>query len=73
MKIDRDTGSPYLDSLDKRYRQAYSLWRASKPCPHDGGILLVGRLGSANGIGWIRGFLKDSVGDSEAEFPVLWK
>jgi len=73
VKIDRHTGSNYLDSLDKRHRQAYNLWRASKPCPHDGGILRCQQLGSANGIGWIRGFLADHVGDPPAEFPVLWK
>jgi hypothetical protein len=73
VKVDRDCGSCYLDSLDKRHRQAYSVWRASKPCPHDGGFLRVERLGSVNGIVWIRGFLTDKVADPEAEFPLLWK
>ncbi|MBV8880854.1 MAG: hypothetical protein JO332_12860 [Planctomycetaceae bacterium] len=73
VKIDQDTGSTYFDSPDKRLRQVYSQWRASKPCPHDGSMLLVVRLGSANGIGLIRKFLTERVGDPETEFPVLWK
>ncbi len=73
VKIDQDTGSNYLDSLDKRVRKVYSQWRASKPCPHDGFMLMVGRLGSAKGIGDIRKFLAEQVRDPGAEFPVLWK
>lgn len=73
VKIDQVTGSNYLDSLDKRARQVYSQWRASKPCPHDGFMLMVGRLGTAKGVGEIRKLLSDQVRDPGSEFPVLWK
>jgi hypothetical protein len=72
VKIARDSGSCYLDSLDKRHRQVYSLWRASKPCPHDGGILLAQRLGSAAGIEEFRKALAERVQSPNKDLRLLW-
>lgn len=73
VKIDPATGSNYLDNQDKRLRQVYSKWRASKPCPHEDFVLLTRRLGNAGGIGRVRKFLSGQVRDPAAEFPVLWR
>jgi len=72
VKIDADTGSNYLDSMDKRFRQVYSQWRASKPCPHDGFMLMVQRLGSAAGIASFRKILADGLHDPTMEVRILW-
>ena len=72
VKIDKDSGSNYLDSLDKRFRQVYSQWRASKPCPHDGFMLMSRRLGSAAGIAGFRKILAAGLNDPTMDVRILW-
>jgi hypothetical protein len=72
VKSDRDIGSNYFDSLDKRHRQVYSQWCSSKPCPHDGFILMSQRLEGAAGIAEIRKVLAERVQDPKKGLRLLW-
>jgi len=72
VKIDEDTGTPYLDSRDRKLRETYSKWQASKPCPHEHFTLLTHRLGHAPAINRIRKIVEQEARDPKVEFPILW-
>jgi len=73
VKVDPGTGSNYLDSADRRLRQVYSKWCASRPCPHGDFMLVTRRLGNVDGISRVRKFLSARVRDPASEFRVLWR
>lgn len=72
VKIDEDTGTPYLDSKDRKLRETWSKWQASRPCPHERFTLLTHRLGNAASIGRLRKLLAEEARDPAAEWPLLW-
>ena len=73
VKIDQDTGTPYLDSPDKRLRQRYSRWCASRPCPHENFVKIARRLGNISNIDRIRTIVAGQARDPMLEFPILWR
>jgi hypothetical protein len=73
LKIDADTGLPYLDTENEPLVLAYSRWRAGRPCPHESFHLVKERLGNISAIGGVRKAMEDHSHDPESEFPILWK
>ncbi len=73
VKVDPNTGTVYLDSPDKRLRQVYSRWCASKPCAHENFVAISRRLGNISAIDHVRSLVASQARDPASEFPVLWK
>lgn len=73
VKVDDDTGRPYLESEDRSHREIFSRWEASGPCPHRNFMLASRRLGNIAYITRVREILSEASRDAGAEFPILWK
>ncbi|HZE95423.1 MAG TPA: hypothetical protein VE981_00190 [Planctomycetota bacterium] len=73
VKVDRDTGTTYLDSEDQKLRQIYSRWCASRPCAHENFVRISRPLGNISGIGRIRTYVAGQARDPAVEFPILWR